>query len=61
MNPAEMPPTIYERLVRERGDVPAETRMVAEQTQRQAKQALDWSGLRLAEKEREERSFSPFG
>lgn len=37
---------IYDRLVRERGDVLAETREVAEQAQIQAKQALDWSSLR---------------
>ncbi|MER7981352.1 hypothetical protein [Streptomyces sp. NPDC095817] len=34
-------PPIYDRLVKERGDVPAETRKVAEQTQAQARQALD--------------------
>ncbi|MFD9540885.1 hypothetical protein [Streptomyces sp. NPDC060022] len=57
---AEHPP-IYDRLVQERGDVLAETRDIAAQTQAQAREALDWSGLRRAEKEREERSFSAFG
>ncbi|MEV0113377.1 hypothetical protein AB0H77_09035 [Streptomyces sp. NPDC050844] len=39
-------PPIYEDLIRERGDVLTETREVAEQAQRQARQALDWSGVR---------------
>ncbi|MFF1520460.1 hypothetical protein [Streptomyces sp. NPDC058305] len=39
-------PPIYDRLVKERGDVLAETRKVAEQTQAQARQALDWSAVR---------------
>lgn len=52
---------IYDRLVQEGGDVLAETRKVAEQTRAQAQQALDWSGLRRAQKEREERAFSAFG
>ncbi|GAA1504607.1 MULTISPECIES: DEAD/DEAH box helicase family protein [Streptomyces] len=54
-------PPIYDRLVRERGDVLAETRAVAEQTQREARQALDWSSVRIAHRGREERSFSAFG
>lgn len=54
-------PPIYDRLVKERGDVLAETRQVAEQTQAQARQALDWSDLRHVQKQREERSFSAFG
>ncbi|MFD7781265.1 hypothetical protein [Streptomyces sp. NPDC059753] len=63
MSPAEISehPPIYERLVRERGDVLTETRKVAEQTQRQARQELDWSNLLVAQKEREERAFSAFG
>ncbi|MEV5279451.1 MULTISPECIES: hypothetical protein [unclassified Streptomyces] len=54
-------PPIYQRLVRERGDVVAETRTVAEQAQHEARQALDWSGVRRAQSEREGRSFSAFG
>lgn len=54
-------PPIYDRLVRERGDVLAETRDIAAQMRAQAKEALDWSGLRRAEREREERTFSAFG
>ncbi|MDQ0791557.1 hypothetical protein [Streptomyces sp. B1I3] len=54
-------PPIYDRLVKERGDVLAETRKVAEQTQAQARQALDWSSVRRSHKEREERAFSAFG
>jgi hypothetical protein len=55
-------PPIYERLIRERGDVLAETREVAEQMQRQARQALDWSGARPSPWEsRENRAFSAFG
>ncbi|KOU52679.1 MULTISPECIES: hypothetical protein [unclassified Streptomyces] len=62
MNPTEIShPPIYQRLVRERGDVLAETRAVAEQTQNEARQALDWSGVRRAQKMREEGSFSAFG
>lgn len=54
-------PPIYDRLVKERGDVLAETRKVAEQTRSQARQALDWSAVRHAQKEREEHAFSAFG
>ncbi|MFJ8871670.1 hypothetical protein ACIRD6_38800 [Streptomyces sp. NPDC102473] len=54
-------PPIYDRLVRERGDVLAETRKVAEEARAQAQQALDWSRLRQAQKERAERAFSAFG
>ncbi|MFJ9113566.1 hypothetical protein [Streptomyces sp. NPDC102283] len=63
MSTAEIPehPPIYDRLVRERGDVPAETRKVAEQARAQARQALDWSTVRRSQREREERSFSAFG
>ncbi|ORT59124.1 hypothetical protein [Streptomyces sp. CB03238] len=53
-------PPIYDRLVRERGDVLAETRKAAEQAQAQAQRALDWSGLGRAQ-ERKERAFSAFG
>ncbi|MFD9404961.1 hypothetical protein ACFWA4_39865 [Streptomyces sp. NPDC060011] len=49
-------PPIYDRLVKERGDVLAETRNVAEQTQAQARQALDWSAVRHSQ-----RTFSAFG
>ncbi|WP_166630672.1 hypothetical protein [Streptomyces sp. GC420] len=34
---------IYETLIGERGDVPAETRRAAEQVQREVAQALDFS------------------
>lgn len=66
MNTGEIPehPPIYGRLVKERGDVLAETRNVAEQTLRQARQALDWSGLQPSPQQsvgREERAFSAFG
>ncbi|MFC7983644.1 hypothetical protein [Streptomyces sp. NPDC057336] len=57
-------PPIYDRMVKERGDVLAETRNVAEQTERQARKALDWSGLRPTQQqstEREDRTFSAFG
>ncbi|MFE9534680.1 hypothetical protein [Streptomyces sp. NPDC006691] len=61
MNPSQIShPPIYERLVRERGDVLAETRTVAEQTQHEARQALDWSGVRRAHM-RDEDSYSAFG
>lgn len=65
MNAGEIPEhsPIYDRLVKERGDIPAETRSAAEQAQRHARQALDWSRLRLSPQsaEREERNFSAFG
>jgi hypothetical protein len=57
-------PPIYDRLVKERGDVLAETRRVAEQAQLHAQQALDWSGLRPSPQqnvEQGERAFSAFG
>jgi hypothetical protein len=54
-------PPIYDRLVRERGDVLAETRKVAEQTQAQARQDLDWSALRHSRRGMEERGFPAFG
>ncbi|MFG2290710.1 hypothetical protein ACGFOU_32105 [Streptomyces sp. NPDC048595] len=37
---------IYEKLVKEHGDVLAETREAAEHSQLKASQALDWSDLR---------------
>ncbi|MGW6486800.1 hypothetical protein [Streptomyces sp. NPDC055056] len=37
---------IYDRLVRERGDVLTETRKTAEQTQAKAQRALDWREVR---------------
>ncbi|MEV3898474.1 hypothetical protein [Streptomyces anulatus] len=63
MNTAEISehPPIYGRLLRERGDVLAETREVAEQARAQARQALDWSTVRQSQREREERGFSAFG
>ncbi|MEU3464046.1 hypothetical protein ABZ721_29345 [Streptomyces sp. NPDC006733] len=51
---------IYERLVRERGDVPAEARQAAQQVQRRANEALDWSDVRASHKKREEGFFSAF-
>ncbi|MFJ9406825.1 hypothetical protein [Streptomyces sp. NPDC101393] len=39
-------PPIYERLVKERGDVLAETREVAAQMEHRTRQALDWNSLR---------------
>lgn len=53
-------PPIYERLVRERGDVLAEARQAAQQAQRRADEALDWSELRVAQRKREEGFFSAF-
>ncbi len=35
---------VYESLVRERGDAVAEARQVAEETQHQVTQALNWHG-----------------
>jgi hypothetical protein len=66
MNAGEIPehPPIYERLVKERGDVLAETRRAAQQAQLQTRQALDWSGLRPFPQqsvEGGERTFSAFG
>lgn len=53
-------PPIYERLVRERGDVPAAARQAAQQVQRRAHEALDWSDLRVPQRKREEGFFSAF-
>ncbi|MCP3819725.1 hypothetical protein NLX86_16955 [Streptomyces sp. A3M-1-3] len=39
-------PPIYDQLVQEHGDVVKEARDAAHQTQRQAENVLDWSGLR---------------
>ncbi|MEU9790285.1 hypothetical protein AB0E27_06595 [Streptomyces sparsogenes] len=36
---------IYDQLVAEQGNVPAEARRLAEEVQREAAQALDWSRL----------------
>ncbi|GAA1190321.1 hypothetical protein GCM10009654_54790 [Streptomyces hebeiensis] len=44
-NVASNPP-IYDQLVREHGDVVTEAREAADLTSRQARDALDWSGLR---------------
>lgn len=54
-------PPIYGQLVRELGDVVAEARQVAEQTQAQLQAALDFSGVRRAHPARGERAFSAFG
>ncbi|WP_274036496.1 hypothetical protein [Streptomyces sp. MMBL 11-1] len=52
---------IYSRLVRERGDVLTETRNVADQVLRQARDALDWSGVRPAQRQDADRAaFSAF-
>lgn len=63
MSNAEIPeqPPIYRGLVKERGDVLVEAREVAEQAERQARQALDWSDIRFSRQQREEQAFSPFG
>ncbi|MEW1569504.1 hypothetical protein AB0454_42015 [Streptomyces sp. NPDC093509] len=63
MSTAEIPehPPIYDRMVKERGDVPAETRKAAEQAQAQARQALDWSTVRRSHQERQARSYSAPG
>ncbi|MCZ4119968.1 hypothetical protein [Streptomyces sp. H39-S7] len=53
-------PPIYERLIHERGDAPAEARQAAQQVQRRANEALDWSDLRASQKKREEGFFSAF-
>ncbi|GGY40869.1 hypothetical protein [Streptomyces xanthochromogenes] len=61
MNSSEIShPPIYQRLISERGDVLAETRTVAEQAQYEAREALDWSGVRRAHL-RDDDSFSAFG
>lgn len=54
-------PPIYGQLVRELGDVVAESRRVAAQTQAQARAALDFGDVRRASKDRVERAFSAFG
>jgi hypothetical protein len=55
-------PPIYQRLIRDSGDVPAESRAVAEQAQRQARQALGWSSLGSPRSPAgSERPFSAFG
>ncbi|ANS66263.1 hypothetical protein SLINC_4039 [Streptomyces lincolnensis] len=40
---------VYESLVRERGDAVAEARVVSEQAQHEASQALNWHGVALPE------------
>ncbi|GHA18714.1 hypothetical protein GCM10010329_47350 [Streptomyces spiroverticillatus] len=55
------PTPIYDTLVQERGDALTASRIAAAQTQDQAQQALDWSGVRGAPAQRDERSFSAFG
>ncbi|MCZ4121034.1 hypothetical protein [Streptomyces sp. H39-S7] len=53
-------PPIYGRLIEERGDAPAEAREAAQQVQRQAAVALDWSDIKLSQQKRESRTFSAF-
>jgi hypothetical protein len=40
------PAPIYDSLIEEHGDVVAESRRVAEETAREADQALDWQDIR---------------
>ncbi|MFH8569152.1 hypothetical protein [Streptomyces sp. NPDC017993] len=57
-------PPIYDRLVRERGDIVAEAREVAEQMERHVRQAMgDWTELRprLRENDGGARAGSAFG
>ncbi|MDJ0463980.1 hypothetical protein [Streptomyces sp. H27-C3] len=55
-------PPIYDRLIQERGDVPAETREAAEQAKHRMQQALDWSSVHPAMRESGDgRTFSAFG
>lgn len=56
-------PPIYDRLVKERGDIVAETREVAEQMERHIRQAMDWTELRsrLRENNGGARAGSAFG
>lgn len=54
-------PPIYGQLVRELGDVLAESREVAEQTHARAREALDFDEVRRAHHDRQERAFSAFG
>lgn len=65
MSPVEIPdPPIYERLVRERGDVLTASREVAEQTQRRARQVLDVAHSPSpgpGPERGESRAFSAFG
>lgn len=41
-------PPIYQGMVQDRGDVVAEARLLAEEIQRQAEKALDWSDVHRA-------------
>ncbi|MGW1206555.1 hypothetical protein [Streptomyces cyaneofuscatus] len=52
---------IYDLLVQERGDALAEARTAAHRTHDEARQMLDWSSVRIAAAQREERAFSAFG
>ena len=54
-------PPIYGQLINERGDVVAEARKAAEQTQAQARDALDFGGMGRGYGSREARAFSAFG
>lgn len=40
---------IYDRLIAERGDVPADVRRTAEEARQEAADALDWQGLGVTE------------
>ncbi|GAA3487473.1 MULTISPECIES: hypothetical protein [Streptomyces] len=55
------PTPIYDLLVQERGDALTASRVAAEQTQDQARRALDWGGPRAVPGQRPERAFSAFG
>ncbi|MFF3997838.1 hypothetical protein ACFYX8_31625 [Streptomyces cyaneofuscatus] len=52
---------IYDLLVQERGDALAEARTAAHRIHDEARQVLDWSSVRIAAAQREERAFSAFG
>ncbi|MEU3459219.1 hypothetical protein ABZ721_04585 [Streptomyces sp. NPDC006733] len=54
-------PPIYGRLIEERGDAPKAAREAAQDVQRQAAVALDWSDVRLAQQKKEAHAFSAFG
>ena len=60
-SPISEQPPIYGQLIRELGDVVAESRKVAVQTEVQVREALDFDEVRRAHKDREERAFSAFG
>jgi hypothetical protein len=59
--PISAHPPIYDQLVRELGDVLADTRKAAEQTQAQAREVLNFSGVPRAHADRDDSAFSAFG